>query len=56
MLGKCIKKFDVLSIKEERKMLASYISQLTSLCRVEPTIWLFLHAQLHLELPKAYKC
>jgi hypothetical protein len=31
MLGKCIKKFDVLSIKEERKMLASYISQLTSL-------------------------
>jgi hypothetical protein len=31
MLGKCIKKFDVLSIKEERKMLASDIFQLTSL-------------------------
>jgi hypothetical protein len=34
MHGKYIKKFDGLSIKEERKMLASNISQLTSLVKL----------------------
>lgn len=34
MHSKCIKKFDVLSIKEERKMLTLDISQLTSLVRL----------------------